>query len=128
MGLGVDELLSDDEQKSLSRLVDQRLRFIWDFAGVAILTLLLCTFASALDPSSTYLRTGDAFALALCGWTALLALQLPNLFREIKNFRWRLAREQHASDELKAALLAIKQESEQRVSNIPEPELRNGTH
>jgi hypothetical protein len=126
MGLGEDKHLADWQQTALSELVDQRLRYLWDFAGSIALTLFVCLGVSALDPTNQYARATLVFAIWLVGWTGLLAARLPFLYRDIKQFRWRVARERVEAETRAATLTALAKEREQTMPEMPQPKIING--
>lgn len=122
MAIGDDKRLTAREQSLLSTVVDQRLRYIWDITSVAVLALLVCLVAASVTSPVRIARTLISFSYGLTVWTALLAARLPHLYREIRDFRWRLARERNES-ELRASIVAALHETDSRPPpNIPEPE------
>lgn len=128
MSLGEHSSLTDVQLRRLSALVNQRLRYIWDFTAVTLLALALSMSMSALNPSVQTQRLAIAVAIGLLALTGFLALRFPFLFREIKDFRWRIANERRTAEERAAAIKELKTERAQPLPDIPEPTLRNGTH
>jgi hypothetical protein len=117
--LGEDKGLTASEQERLSIIADERVRYLWDLTGVAILALLICLSAGSSE-ASPFLRTLLGFGVGLAAWTGLLAARLPRLYLEIRNFRWRLARERNEEEARSAALAELAKSKDERDDLAPE--------
>lgn len=120
MTLGEDKALRSSEQERLAIIADERVRYLWDITSVAVLALLVCLLSGSIT-ENYYLRVIVANAFGLAAWTGLLAARLPALYREIRDFRWQLARERNEAEMHRSALADIKDDGKQREPDVPEP-------
>ncbi len=128
MSIGEDRSITDSQLHTLNILVNERLRFVWDFTAVTLLSLVMTMSITSLNPEIETQRIVIAISLGLLVFTAIVALRFPFLFREIKDIRWELARLRRESESRAEAVRTLKAERQQPVPEIREPQLRNGTH